>query len=85
MGKCDLVCKELAGAKVKQDDMFRITVSLTFLTVIIALVSQSNVYMTEMGSNANAFAFKCILKTFEKYLNLHLHLDFSNEKYLHLH
>ena len=24
----------------------------------------------EMGSNANAFAFKCILNTFEKYLHL---------------
>ena len=36
-----------------------------------------------MGSNANAFAFKCILNTFEKYL--HLHLKISNEKYLHLH
>ena len=35
-----------------------------------------------MGSNANTFAFKCILNTFEKYL--HLHLNFSNEKYLHL-
>ena len=33
-----------------------------------------------MGSNANAF--KCILNTFEKYLDLHL--NFSNEKYLHL-
>ena len=31
-----------------------------------------------MGSNA--FAFKCILNTFRKYL----HLTFSNEKYLHL-
>ena len=32
---------------------------------------------TEMGSNANAFAFKCILNTFEKYLHLHLK-NFSN-------
>ena len=39
--------------------------------------------ISEIGSNANAFAFKCILNTFEKYL--HLHLKFSNEKYLHLH
>ena len=31
-----------------------------------------------MGSNA--FAFQCILNTFRKYL--HLHLNFSNEKYL---
>ena len=36
---------------------------------------------SEMGSNANTFAFKCILNTFEKYL--HLHLNFSNVKYLH--
>ena len=33
---------------------------------------------TDMG--ANAFAFKCILNTFRKYL----HLGFSYEKYLHL-
>ena len=32
----------------------------------------------DMGSNA--FAFKCILNTFRK----HLHLRFSNEKFLHL-
>ena len=25
----------------------------------------------EMGSNANAIAFQCILNTFEKYLHLH--------------
>ena len=35
-----------------------------------------------MGSNANAFVFKCILNTFQKYL--HLHLKFSNKKYLHM-
>ena len=36
------------------------------------------VMQADMGSNA--FAFKCILNTFRKYL----HLRFSNEKYLHL-
>ena len=45
---------------------------------------QTNNYnASDMASNPNAFAFKCILNAFQKFL--HLHLEFSNDMYLHLH
>ena len=48
-----------------------------YVNIVLGLIHN---LPSDMGSNA--FAFKCILNTFQKYL--HLHLRFLNENYLHL-